>query len=528
MIWFTIMLVVWVITNGAAAFANNVAIANVKLVSRSTSAGTVAIQFDLSWNNAWKDSVNNDAVWMFFKYSSDAGTSWGHATMKTSGTNPSGVSTGTKSSGAFNALDVIVTNDKKGAFIQPRYLGSGTVNFTSLQLIWNYKQDGFSDAAMLDATNTKIRAFAIEMVCIPQGGFYLGDNSDGSLGQFEWGGSSASKAGVINSETEPLSFGTAATQWYYNTDTGASNDNASGDAFEVSSSFPKGYQAFYLMKYKITEGQWVGFFNTLTSAQKTTRDITSSTNSGKNSDSTVSRNTISWSSGDATTSRTDRECSYLAWADVASYCDWAALRPMSELEYEKAGRGPLSPVTNEYPWGSTSVTVAATISGTENGTETITTSSANIVRNNTTFSGGDASSGPVRAGIFATSTSTTRLLSGAGYYGNMQLAGNLWERVVSVGNSIGRGFSGSHGDGLLTLTTSYEGNADNPDWPGMDTTDPTRGITATSASGVGRRGGAWNDVTATDSYLSSRSYGCSADAGRSSAYGGRAARTANS
>jgi hypothetical protein len=92
------------------------------------------------------------------------------------------------------------------------------------------------------------------------------------------------------------------------------------------------------MKYEITEGLWIAFFNTLTGTQKSTRDITAA--SGKNSDAVTNRNTIAWSSGDATTTNEDRACSYLSWMDGAAFADWAALRPFTELEFEKIQRGP--------------------------------------------------------------------------------------------------------------------------------------------------------------------------------------------
>ena len=30
---------------------------------------------------------------------------------------------------------------------------------------------------------------------------------------------------------------------------------------------------------------------------------------------------------------------YISWPDLLAYADWAALRPITELEYEKAARG---------------------------------------------------------------------------------------------------------------------------------------------------------------------------------------------
>ena len=53
-------------------------------------------------------------------------------------------------------------------------------------------------------------------------------------------------------------------------------------------------------------------------------------------------------------------CNWLSWADVAAYLDWSGLRPMTELEFEKACRGPNAPVAGEYAWGSNAGLVQAT------------------------------------------------------------------------------------------------------------------------------------------------------------------------
>ena len=45
-------------------------------------------------------------------------------------------------------------------------------------------------------------------------------------------------------------------------------------------------------------------------------------------------------------------CNFLSWMDLAAYLDWAALRPMTELEFEKICRGPNPPIAGEYVWGT--------------------------------------------------------------------------------------------------------------------------------------------------------------------------------
>src|SRR5690606_34108325 len=42
---------------------------------------------------------------------------------------------------------------------------------------------------------------------------------------------------------------------------------------------------------------------------------------------------------------------YSGWPVYFAYVDWAGLRPFTEMEYEKACRGPILPQARDYPWG---------------------------------------------------------------------------------------------------------------------------------------------------------------------------------
>lgn len=534
------------------SYANNVSLSNVELVDQDTSADTAGIEFDLSWNNAWKDSTNNDAVWVFAKYcTSNCSTNgtWSHATLKTSGTNPTGFSDGTRNSGAFTSLDIIVPSDKRGAFIQPANVGSGTVDFTNAKLIWDYGQDGVSDA---DATgaNTKVRVFAIEMVYIPESGFYMGDAI--STAYLGFGPVAAIVPGAITSE-EALNFenvgGTAAglNQWYYTSDLGA-NDDASGSTFQLGQPFPKGFKAFYIMKYELSQGQYRDFLNTLTQAQQNTRvtsDISNENDANtyvmvaEGQGTVVNRQTVKaganpsdgdpyvfgcdLNDNDTPNEAADGEwiaMNYLSWMDLCAYADWAGLRPMTELEFEKAARGTNYPVASGYAWGTTNITGATSIT---NGGQTDEvagqTGNGLCVYNN---AGGVQ--GPLRSGFAATASTTARETAGSSFYGVLDLSGNLWERAVTCGNSTGRGFAGTQGDGTLTTLASYAGNATNVDWPGISAT-PTQGVTG--ATGSGLRGGTWSTTTTGILAVSDRSSAGTTDTTRANTLGGRAVRTAS-
>jgi len=499
-------------------YANNISVSDAYLVEQDPSTGIIKMEFDIGWENSWRDVVNNDACWIFVKYSTDIGATWNHATLKTSGTNPSGCSIG-----SGTGINIIVPSDKKGCFVERSDTGSGTLNVTDVRLVWDYANDGVS-AEYANDLDTRVKIFAIEMVKVPEYAFSAGD-SDADVESCFKAGKKQSVPISISSENA-VNFNNEDDGPYYYQSANNSGEWSKGSTFTVSNLFPKGFKGFYIMKYEISQGQWIDFFNTLADSQKTTRDITSAGFNGKTSDSVVKRNAVSWTSGDAVLVNEreyGRACNYLSWMDLAAYADWACLRVMTELEYEKACRGPAAVNDDEYAWGSTSIQEATQISGTEDGTETVSTAGANACFNDTTFIGGDGEKGPLRCGIFSDATSG-RTASGGSYYGVMELSGNLWERCVTIGNPSGLSFEGTHGDGLLTSL----GNATNTDWPGIDAA-PANGVTG--ASGAGFRGGSWYDSN-DRLMVADRGWAARTDNMRSVSgsnywgYGGRCCRTA--
>jgi formylglycine-generating enzyme required for sulfatase activity len=488
------------------ALANDLTISAGSVSKIDPGAGTANVRFNVSWENSWRDAINHDAVWIFLKFSVDGGNTWGHATLAASGMNPSGFSAGT----GMN-LEIDVPADRKGSFLRRSWTGTGKVETGNVELRWAYATDGLSADEIKSAD---IKIFGVEMVYVPEGPFFAGD--------YEVSTASFSEGKDV-AETDPWYVQSASAIFvknvdfdgYYYRSAGNTGENVTGSEFVIPVSFPKGFKAFYAMKYEITEEQWVDFFNTLTPLQRSNRDITGS--DGKNSAGVVNRNTVFLSEGKAFTLRPERVCGYLSWMDIAAYSDWAALRPMSELEFEKAARGKdISALGGEYAWGNTAITAAAAISGKEDGSETVTTPGANACFGDRTFSGGDEEKGPLRAGIFAKS-GTVRSTAGSSYYGIMELSGNLWERVVSVGNSQGRNYQGAHGDGILTAL----GNASISDWPGY-----VSGVGVSAALGSGLRGGSYAETVQSRQAVSDRSKAADGASSRRPDAGGRGVRTA--
>ncbi|MBI3602299.1 MAG: SUMF1/EgtB/PvdO family nonheme iron enzyme [Candidatus Omnitrophica bacterium] len=534
----TILVVVGLMT---LAMANDLQLSHLNVVSTNTAAQTMTFSFDLTQQNSWRTTTNYDAVWIFMKYSTNAGITWQHATMAANGINPTGFL-------APDHFEIDVPPDQKGFFLHRSDYGSGTISPQGIQFVWDYRQDGLTTATA-QAANTLHKIFGIEMVYIPAGAFYAGDGNSSADYHLK-AGSADNNPWYIQSENA-ITTTNAVSGGYYYVASSANGENNTGDIFLIPASFPKGYHDFYLMKYELTQGQWVGFFNTLSHAAKLNHDITSADLGGKNSQGAVYRNTIAWDSSNvsspATTSRPWRPVSFVSWPDVAAYAAWAALRPITELEFEKAARGKdIAPVPDELAWGTASYTAVTSSdivpsNSDENGTETIQNSAANLSRNSLGFTSGDGralgpapnQSGPLRAGIFA-ATSNNRINSGAGFYGNMELSGNLAEPMVTIGRVQGRQFLGTHGNGQLTTLAGFEGFAPNTDWPGIDTANASRGIRQTV--GIGYRGGDFASSNIRTYELSSRTYaakdpdsqGCFQryDANCAVFYGGRLGRTA--
>ncbi len=472
----SVTLVLLTMIAATTVFANNISVSNVTLAGQNISAGAnhtnnfTYVQFNLSWQNSWRTSAapaNWDAAWVFVKFRIVGQTTWRHVHIASSGNVP-GSGTGHRiqvgkidESAAYRDT----TNPGMGAFIYRSADSAGTFSASGIRLKWFYTRNGVQDNDIVD-----VDVYAVEMVHVPAGAFWLGNAGSGDPSQwshFYSFGSTPRASFQVTSNT--ITAGQATGNLF----AGPTN-NPAVSAY-TGSTFPTGFNGFYCMKYECSQQQYVDFLNSLTSAQFSTAQITGVA-------ATNQRLGISLSGSTFSTTLPTVPVNYVTWNKQAAYLDWAGLRPMTELEFEKACRGTQFPVIDEYAWGTTNLTRLAGY--TSAGTVSETPDSANCNSNLNSFSPNGASTGAMRVGACA-GASSTREKAGASFYGIMDLTGNLWEQTVGLFGT-GISFTPIHGDGVLNAT----GFATNASWPSYSAT--TGAVTnGWNWDGSILRGGSW-------------------------------------
>ena len=459
--------------------ANNLAIGTPIVVGAN-------ITFTISWDNSWNTALgpgNYDAVWVFVKRQVCGGTqTWGHSLLSTVSVNHS-VTGG--------VLQVDAVSDGVGVFIRRSAAGNGNIASSTVTL-------ALQTAANLD---DNFQVFGVEMVLIPTGDFIIGDGGAGNTSPYPFNGI------TINAANQAAGLGLA----------GVYQSSSYGSTATLPAAYPLGYNAFYCMKYEVSQEQYVKYLNSLTFTQQNARTNVSpasaagswpiQTASPSNARNGIRIMTLGTSlttpalyGCDLNVNGTFNEaadgqnvaCNWLSWPDLMTYLDWSGLRPMTEMEYEKVCRGSLVPIVlNEYAWGTTTIqqTTSGALTPATGGTssETSTPSGHGLCAygsaNVTTF-------GPLRCG-FAAGAATTRVQAGGSYYGVMDMSGNVYEQCVGGRSFNYSSFNGLNGDGTITAAGLFN----TANWP-----------TAGGGNGGGiTRGGSFNSVAPGELRISDRS-----------------------
>ena len=455
------------------SFANNLVIGT-PTVSGST------VTFTIKWDNSWNVTTgpsNWDAVWIFVKKQTCApGTlnEWLHADIATSGNSVDG-----------SQLQVDTVTDNKGVFIRRSAPGLGNITQATVTITLS---------SPIGSDN--IGVYGMEMVNVPQGEFYIGDG--GSTNTFTNG--NTNNPLLITQAMQTAGIG--AKTVYQKSSLGSNGP--------LPSTYPLGYNRFYCMKYEITTGQFVSFLNSLTYNQQLNLHSDPNTILPTSPIGSVfearfgyrieiatpgesvttlkpavygcdSNNNNIFNENDDSTG-VGMSMNYLQWF---AYLDWAAIRPMTEFEYEKACRGTLAPVYGEYAWGSTWFSNVHFNSRVNPRTPQETMNTAPLGANNVQLGVS------YRAGIFATATSD-RDHSGATYYGILDMTGGMFERAIGGWSYDYSTFNENNGNGNLSVI----GRSDMPYWSGNSISARGASTNNNIAAGVSNR--EWGSNGATD------------------------------
>ncbi|NNE32107.1 MAG: SUMF1/EgtB/PvdO family nonheme iron enzyme [Winogradskyella sp.] len=456
------------------SFSTELKVTNVRAVDRDDVANTpVSVIFDISWKNSWHNSKNHDAIWVFMKFN---GYWDNHAKLA-----PTGHRILKNRSKNDKPPFIEVSSDSLGFFIYPPKSFRGAAN---------YKLQIALDTTNQDISWSKLKGLSVhgvEMVYIPKGSFTIGSPDKEAINRASLYKSDANgkPAGLITISSEnEIEVGPIKNALYYWSEETLYNGDQKGP---IPSNFPKGYNAFYVMKYELTQGQYAEFLNGIPDNWTYLRSPIGGRDYYKK------RGSIKFKNNHYYTESPHRPMNYVSFTDGLAYSDWAALRPITELEFEKAARGPSQPISSEFPWGTNNYDQL----------ERYVTMDSELTNSNQS----DESE----------LNDQTRPVFGASYYWVMDLSGSVWEKVITIGNPLGRQFRGTHGDGILNF-----GNATNKDWPQSDD----------ELGGFGYRGGGYYDTgTSYGDYnphspIGYRYYGAWSGGPRYIAYGYRAGRTA--
>jgi formylglycine-generating enzyme required for sulfatase activity len=477
---------------------------NIQITGINVAGGNVT--FTLSWENSWNTMSNInplypnnwDGAWIFGRYQNNVDNLWKPIPF-------SAVSSDHSVTGASGVLQVDAVSDGMGVFVRRTNPGSGNISGATVTL---------KMGSLVGTGTFNFKIFGTEVVYVPQGDFAWGDGPGG-----------------YQPTTLDVNAG------HESSGIGAGLLFASSPA--VPAAYPVGHNAFYCMKYEISSEQWVDFLNTLTYDQQAQR-VDAAPNSAANSTAYTIATSFSriadliriTTPGANNTTPAVFGCDFdrdnihneandglnipialISKVDLLAYLDWAGLRPMTEMEYEKACRGTQGRVAAEYSWGTATI-VEYLRSGFTNtpgtATESLPGATAIVDDRAVSGSGPNGSQGPVRSGAFAQST-TGRRSSGATFWGIMDMTGNILELCVGL-DANGTAYTGNHGNGVLTSL----GASDVANWP-----------STASGTGIIARGGSWYETSNRFAYLSlsGRIYGYISNT-RSVQYGGRGIRTA--
>jgi len=305
-------------SDAGATHAQRIRIANETLIPRDER--TMTVRFDISWNNSWRHEVNHDAAWVFFKVRPEGAKEWQHVRLAADRVlNPTGY--GQKEGNlpaepvaaqAAPPLEFLVpagVDGFTGMLVRRAGHGVGDLTASNVTAVWNVS----ASTGIAKGAAVAIKGFGIHMTYVAEGAFFLGSGGTETGGFYQYTDGRQNNRPYRVTGAGAIPTGQKDGRLW-------ARGAAPEDGGTIPASFPNGYAAFYLSDMP-THEEYANFLSMLPESGEKTR--------GPDKAWQVS---------------TGPE---LSWAEGARWTAWAGLRPMTELEYEKAMRGFREPVPYE-------------------------------------------------------------------------------------------------------------------------------------------------------------------------------------
>jgi formylglycine-generating enzyme required for sulfatase activity len=508
----------------------------IPIFQQNSNANLYTCKVEVTWPADIDGSVDSagsrDVLWLFLKYQDtmrpQGQREWRHAEILGCDSSP------------YRGFSTIISHDGMGIVLVRDEAEKGGVQISDFSIEWRPSQGVLNH-------HCRYQLFAIPMVYVPTASFYVGGSGE-EVGAFYAGGHTLNTPFQIVSEAALLIRDTIGGLWGRS----EQGDHSIGREGALPSAFPKGFHAFLCMKEEITQGQYRDFLNTLSRKQQVGRVcmdfevghyVGGYVWSGKEWNMEEQRrlkrpgnrlgvrliedkgahipmvfacdlqpSAPPYLEVNEADDGADLSMGQLNWADLTAFLDWAALRPLTELEFEKAGKGSAMPYPNGYAWGSSP---PVPLNDTDwRLFDRDSSEAGTVVFPNALYGNQPMVQGPT---LLPYVDADRQYLGrrGSSIYGIQSLSGGMWERAVSVSLDEGRKYRGSHGDGVL----SSDGFANERDWPGY-----ILGFDR-SAEGSCFRGGSWY-TSSVFMRIADRYYGHASCVARFSVRGGRGGRTA--
>jgi hypothetical protein len=293
------------------------------------------LKFDATFDT-FRNDLSHTAAWVFFKVRAEGSSEWQPVRLVADKVmNP----TGYGCEEAAPPIDLMVPSGADGFTGLFLRLADQNVDTTlkakGITAIWDLSVN----KGITKNTKVEIRVFAIRMMYIAKGPYYLGSGGRERFGFYQYTDGKQDTLPFKVTSSNSIPTGKQAGRLW-----ARGGEPKEG---EIPATFPNGYVAFYCATAPLEHGEYAAYLNVLSPEDQEKRFVDDPAGA-KDYKGMVSRigeapNFVFVQAG----FRKGAGIWNLSYLDAALYSAWAGLRPMTELEFEKAMRGFREPMPDE-------------------------------------------------------------------------------------------------------------------------------------------------------------------------------------